>query len=371
MKGKRIWHLISNRWFSAITQYGLNSAKSLQMKGHLCLVTCLDQSLADQKARELGLDVSLVDSFKILSLFKLRKIAKGFSPDLIIVYGGPEMTLAGYIPGFGRDEKPIIRFRGQALSDGNKRFPRLFRKSHAHVNLVITPGEKLARQMREALGSSVPVRKVTLGVDTKTFFRPGVVRDLPAPELLLFGRFDPVKGHEKFIQIFSMMLDLWHSHASRDQPAPKLHIAGKPANVSKSQMEDFVRQCGLSVGKQVLITTGQISDLSRLMSSACLGVVSSLGSEEICRVAQEFLLCGTPVFLSGAGALSEVLFTDAGLCYEKRSDSEVADMLFHFILQCQKEDAVSRELRASMARSYFSLQAMGRDLNKVLQFLGV
>lgn len=371
LKGKRIWHLISNRWFSAITQYGLNSAKSLQMKGHLCLITCLDQSPAAQHAVEMGLDVSPVDSFKLLSLFKLRKIAQGFGPDVIFVYGGPEMALSRFIPGFGKQEKPVIRFRGQAVSDSNKRFPGLFKKSHAHVDLVLTPGNRLADHMKSALDASVPVRKMTLGIDTDRFNRPAVVKDLPAPELLLFGRFDPVKGHEKFIKIFSMMLDLWQSHESKNQPEPKLHIAGKPANISKSQMEEFARQCGLSVGRQVKITTGQIQEISKVMSSACIGVVSSVGSEEICRVAQEFLLCGTPVFVSGVGALNEVLFTDAGLSYEKRSDFEVAELLFHFILQSQKEDQVSRELRASMARSHFSLQAMGRDLNAALQFLAV
>ena len=76
-------------------------------------------------------------------------------------------------------------------------------------------------------------------------------------------------------------------------------------------------------------------------------------------------------FCLRVGALNEVLFTDAGLSYEKRSDSEVAELLFQFILQSQKEDQVSRELRASMARSHFSLQAMGRDLNAALQFLAV
>ena len=363
MTGKRIWHLISNRWFSAITQYCLNGAIALDKRGYASLVTPLKGSPAEASAASMGLHVRPVGSFRVDALLQLRYICRHFSPDVIIVYGGPEMLLSRMMPGFGSEGKPVLRFRGHALTQINLNRPALFRFAHSHVAMVIAPGERLSGFMRAALGGKIPVRSVPIGIDTEIFCRPREVSLGNRPELLLFGRFDPVKGHERFLRIFSLLLSHWKSTGAEGLPAPMLTIAGQPANLSHTDLKEVIRSAGLIFDQDVRVVTGRLSQVNHLMAEASVGVVSSLASEEICRVAQEMLLCGTPLFLSGVGALEEVLFMNAGVCYRNKSDSEAAGLLYNLTRSSFQEGGDARELRASMAKGHFSLQAMGRRLS--------
>lgn len=334
-----------------------------------CLVTVLSGSPAEEKAKQAGLMVQPVAVFNLFSLFRLREIGRLFDPDLVIVYGGAEMAMLQLLPEFGTRNRPTIRFRGHALTSRNLQYPRLFAWSHRSVQMVITPGKGLAEKMDGILQGRVPVRPVVLGIDTEFFFRSLNVCRKPRPELLLFGRFDPVKGHEKFIRIFSKFKKIWSSRSEGELLFPVLHIVGCSANLSREQIEKMGECYGLRPGQELQVSSGRVHDVRQLMMSACLGVIASLDSEEICRVAQEFLLCGTPVFLSGAGALREVLFMNAGLCYGGKTEEEAAEMLYQYIPQCFREDHVARELRATMAKSYFSLQAMGHELSASLSEL--
>ena len=129
--------------------------------------------------------------------------------------------------------------------------------------------------------------------------------------MLIVGRFDPVKGHARFFEITKKILDSWDI----DLPKPVLHIVGEKANLTG---EDLVKQGesrGLVHGKNFIITQKLIKNIEEIMSAAAIGVIPSLDSEVICRTAEEFLLCGIPVLVSGAGSLDELLFDGAGASY--------------------------------------------------------
>ncbi len=57
----------------------------------------------------------------------------------------------------------------------------------------------------------------------------------------------------------------------------------------------------------ITIITGKVDDITGIMNASDLGVISSLGSEAVCRVAMEFMACGVPVISSNAGVLPEML----------------------------------------------------------------
>ena len=59
--------------------------------------------------------------------------------------------------------------------------------------------------------------------------------------------------------------------------------------------------------KDITIITGKVDDITGIMNASDLGVISSLGSEAICRVAMEFMACGVPLISSNAGVLPEML----------------------------------------------------------------
>ena len=92
-------------------------------------------------------------------------------------------------------------------------------------------------------------------------------------------------------------------------------------------------------------------------------MVSSIGSEIICRVAEEFLCCGTPVFVSGVGSLPEVLISeDMGLSYGGLESSVAAQKMTQKLLNYSVETRQQRLDRGIRAKDAFSLAVMGQRL---------
>ena len=229
--------------------------------------------------------------------------------------------------------------------------------------MILTPGRWLAEEVAP-LCPGRPVRFVRLGCDT-ALWRPARRRwRLPErPEIVVLGRLDPVKGHARMMRLMALLLREWPG----DLPRPLLHIVGEPANLSVTHLEDLARREGLAPGADVRLTARRVADLPSLLSAAALGVVPSTGSEIICRVAQEFLLCGTPVAVSGAGSLDEVLFEDAGASFRSLDDSGAAALLGAWLRRSLNEGPEERERRAGRARTLFSLETMGRELDEALR----
>ena len=106
------------------------------------------------------------------------------------------------------------------------------------------------------------------------------------------------------------------------------------------------------------------------MSATDLAVISSLGSEVICRVAEEFLLCGVPLFVSGVGSLEECLVDKSfGSSYRGLSEERAATLLTEKLWQASQESTIERQARAEAARQLFSLEAMGKELSTMLDAL--
>ena len=364
VKGKKIWHLISNRWYSAITAYAINAAKALELQGHQCVFSPIKNTPGEKKACEAGLEVVSFSSFSIGQIVKFLKIHQSLKPDVIVLYGGPEEFLCKFL--YGTPKAKLLRFQGNALKSKSYRFPRLFSFAHAHVDLFLSPSKRISHKLRKFKG--VPsVSTICLGVDTKTFKPHAKANPFDfnrRPEILIFGRLDPIKGHAEFIKLFKQLLRAWDPNLVPKLPEPCLHILGLPANVSQEQLEKEVKLNELRINEDVIITCNKIADPTLTLSNACLGVISSLGSEEICRVAQEFLLCGTPIFVSGVGALEEVLFVGAGESYRGKSEPEIVSQLKKLVEKSLTETSISRDLRASMAKNLFSLHTMGHKLTQ-------
>ncbi len=180
-----------------------------------------------------------------------------------------------------------------------------------------------------------------------------------------FGRFDPVKGHREFFEIYA----LYRKRAlSRGDPVCRLRIVGMPANLSLEDLKTAAEQEGLLLGEQLCFEVEQVADKYRLLESAALGVVCSLGSEEICRVAQEFLVSGTSLMVSGVGGLGEVLFSDlAGFSYQGMTAEDSGRALADFLHAERQDPLERRHKRALQAREIFSIAKMAEQLEAMLQ----
>jgi glycosyltransferase involved in cell wall biosynthesis len=352
----KIWHLISNRWNSAISEYAVTTARATAAMGADVLITALAGSPVEQRVLGLGLKSGTIEYFGPGKIPQLSAAARKINPDVIITYGGPETTAAHFFKGRAR----LIRFYGYHSGDGGPLTAWAKKMGHLRVDQVITPADVITRALIPVM--PCPVDTVTLGRDEALYKPVDVSRDV-RPTLVIFGRLDPVKGHREFLPIFLNILKTWPNQTSR----PKLKIIGLPANLSAVHLVSAARAIGL-FSDDLEIICERVADVAQTLSSATVGVVSSLGSEAICRVAQEFLLCGTPVVTTGAGSLPEI-FKDQSFGRIYTSDdpvtaaSEISEVLK---VSCQ-ENFTLRCTRSQVARSYFSLTAMTAALSRVLK----
>jgi glycosyltransferase involved in cell wall biosynthesis len=350
----KIWILNSNRWNSAITEYALSMARALKEGGHDVLFMPLLGSPAHTRANQLGLQVTPLATFqfKLGNVLELRRLALKHAPSLMITCGGLEQTLSLCVPKIRK-----LRFRGERFRSFSPLRKLIHRLSHHQVAGFISPCEVLTSELKRF--TDKPIHSIVIGLDA-AFWRPSP-RASQRPKCLIFGRFDPIKGHREFMVLWKQILADYAErfpHGAR----PLLQMAGRNENLTKQDLLNTARALGLTEDIEVL--EGHAQDPSQLLSSAAVGIIPSLGSEVICRVAQEFLLCGTPILVSKAGALNEVLFESAGLCSSLSAHDR--GELVSFLHSAITEDVSLRRERSEQARQRFSFEVMGDKLEKIL-----
>lgn len=354
MQNKTVWHLCSNRWNSAITEYALSCTQALKLSGWTSILSPLEGSPGALRAKKSDI-AGPSFRFRFSDLPRLRSSARSIRPDLIISYGGPETFLSRFLP-----DVPHVRFRGQD-SDISERLPPLATRWNLnHCAAVLTPAEIVAERFRQVLPRT-PVIPVTLGLDAGRFCLRPEISKAERPTLLIVGRLDPIKGHNAFFSIFQRFLKQARG------PQPFLELVGQESNISLESLRRNAEALGLKEGRDWAISTERVMDLPARMNRAHLGVVSSLGSEVICRVAEEFLLSGTPILVSGVGSLEECLVEESfGASYRGQGDDAISSILASWLERSEREGLAEREKRAASARRYFSLEAMGAALQKSL-----
>jgi len=354
------WILCSNRWNSAITEYALSTARALRMSGWTVFYSGLADSPGERRARTYDLPGDSFVDFGLGESLKLRRLKKSIQPDAVFLFGGPETFLARFIPRTLR-----IRFRGQDKDVTGPLPPLTTRLNMQHCSALLVPAKILQERFQNIVWQ--PVLSITLGIDSRKFqFHPEAFVTERRPTLRILGRLDPIKGHQTFFSVFRQLLRLW----PKNRPEPLLEIIGEGANISPEQLRRMAADHRLREGTNWRLCSERVDQLSEVMSSTDLAVVSSLGSEVICRVAEEFLLCGVPLFVSGVGSLEECLIDkNFGCSYRGLSEERAATLLTEKLWQASQETVIERQARADAARQYFSLEVMGQGLSTMLDEL--
>jgi glycosyltransferase involved in cell wall biosynthesis len=92
----------------------------------------------------------------------------------------------------------------------------------------------------------------------------------------------------------------------------------------------------------------RVRDIAVWMRQSSFGLIPSLGSEVICRVAVEFLQQGTPLVSSNVGALAEVLPRSCALIYESKGSQELASALEKALVLFNQTDALKMMRRNAL-----------------------
>ncbi len=304
-------------WWNAEAAYAAAIAKLLKQAGHSVFVLTPPESLNSKHLSERGLrlltDINLNSKNPFQLLLAYRKLKKFLLEEQINLInphrseGFPLFVFAARSLSANRIENPIpvIRTRGTTRPLLQH---WLNRKMHIDWTAnYITAGEIVAERLLDA----VPISPEKL----KTIYYPVECPDLPlkppgdyrtefeipqkAKVLAVVGRIRPVKGQRILLQSLSQLLtefpDLVLLIPYRDTASNEPEMQALQNDIRRFKLEAHVR----------LITMRE--DIRQLMGFADVGVVSSVESEVICRVAVEFFSVATPVVAFPTGCLPEII----------------------------------------------------------------
>ena len=321
-------------WWNAEAAYAATIAQLLKRAGHIVFVITCPGSSNEKNLKKLGLnlvthvDLNTKNPFKLFfSYLKLKKFLIEERIELINAHlseGFPLFVFAARNLRKLLNEKsiPIIRTRGTTRSIMNH---WLNRKMHIEwTDYFITAGEVV----KERLLKNVNISEYNL----KTIYYPVVSPVLPFRPLrdyrhefnikiksqiiAVVGRIRPIKGQRILLKSFCQLLlefpDLVLLIIYRDTSENELEMKKLRNDISKFGIETNLR----------LIPERE--HILQLMDFVDVGIVSSIESEVICRVAVEFFSVGTPVVAFHTGCLPEIIRDGVnGLLVKSQSHEEL------------------------------------------------
>ena len=346
----RILQVVNVRWFNATAWYGLFLSSLLQKEGHDVRVLCLPDTEAFAKAEAMGLGPEGLDlntPLATLSLCRrMHALTREFKPHIVNCHRGESFILWGLLKkamGFG-----LVRTRGdQRLPRGN--FPNILLHSRV-ADAVIATSSGIATGMRTVL--RVPadhVHTIYGGVDTRRFYPNASGREEIRTQLRLapddvavglVGRFDAVKGQKELIVSFARLCGQMGENARR----MRLVLAGfATSSLSDEVVRCWAREAGI---EDRVVFTGRCDDVNALMNALDLGVVASLGSETIARVALEIMACGVPLIGTRVGVMPDLLQAHALIA--PGDEAAMTAMLHRFATESSFGESLRTEQRERM-----------------------
>ncbi|MDG2197320.1 MAG: glycosyltransferase family 4 protein [SAR324 cluster bacterium] len=306
------------RWWNAEAAYAATLARELLNAGHKVWVLTLPNSLNETKLRNWNLpiitDIPLSSSNpwqlwrayqRLQSLIEEQQIqivnahrSEGF-PLLVLL----RQRLKSFV---------LIRTRGtiRPLRDH-----WLNRKLHEDwIESVIVPAQVIASQLRQVL--NLPSERLQViyypvnpsSIDSQgeseaqqsrleCLDRLGIPRHCRV--IGIVGRIRPVKGQRILLKSFAALRKRF--------PDIVLLMLYRDTNETEAEWQGLLQDLAESNLKQNVYLYGYREDVLEIMRHTDIGVVSSVDSEVICRVAVEFFSVGTPVVAFPTGALPEII----------------------------------------------------------------
>lgn len=304
----KILILLDERWDSGITNYALQAACALKAAQNDVWVGVLPGKKPEKLAADLKLKTVPMSSY-----LALRKFLKQNPVDVINPHTGSTHTWSVFSQAFKSQKYkkiPIVRTRGDARE---LRTNALAQFIYSRTQGVIAASDHVRKQYE--LGFGMNEQKARTIYPAVTVDENIVVPDLLSVGIL--GRLDPVKGHAFFLEAASKVL--------KTIPGALFLIAGREANVSYDVLKNQADQLGIADAVQFL---GFQQSARAFMQRCRLGVIASIGSEEVSRACLEWMSVGRPVVGTLVGCLPELIEPrETGLLVPPADSSALGDAI--------------------------------------------
>ena len=306
------------RWWNAEAAYAAILARELLNAGHKVWVLTRPNSLNETKLRNWNLpiitDIPLSSSnpWQLWRAYqRLKSLIEEQQIQIVNAHrseGFPLLVLLRQrLKSFA-----LIRTRGTTRP---LRDHWLNRRLHEDwIESVIVPAQVIASQLRQVLNLPperlhviyYPVNPSTIGVKgeseaqqsrLKCLDRLGIPKHCRV--IGIVGRIRPVKGQRILLKSFVALRKRF--------PDIVLLMLYRDTNETEAEWQGLLQDLVESNLLQSVYLYGYREDVLEIMLHTDIGVVSSVDSEVICRVAVEFFSVGTPVVAFPTGALPEII----------------------------------------------------------------
>ena len=306
------------RWWNAEAAYAAILARELLNAGHKVWVLTLPNSLNETKLRNWNLpiitDIPLSSSnpWQLWRAYqRLKSLIEEQQIQIVNAHrseGFPLLVLLRQqLKSFS-----LIRTRGTTRP---LRDHWLNRRLHEDwIESVIVPAQVIASQLRQVLNLPperlhviyYPVNPSTIGVKGESeaqqsrlecLGRLGIPKHCRV--IGIVGRIRPVKGQRILLKSFVALRKRF--------PDIVLLMLYRDTNETEAEWQGLLQDLVESNLLQSVYLYGYREDVLEIMRHTDIGVVSSVDSEVICRVAVEFFSVGTPVVAFPTGALPEII----------------------------------------------------------------
>ena len=306
------------RWWNAEAAYAAILARELLNAGHKVWVLTLPNSLNETKLRNWNLpiitDIPLSSSnpWQLWRAYqRLKSLIEEQQIQIVNAHrseGFPLLVLLRQqLKSFS-----LIRTRGTTRP---LRDHWLNRRLHEDwIESVIVPAQVIASQLRQVLDLPperlhviyYPVNPSTIGVKGESeaqqsrlecLDRLGIPKHCRV--IGIVGRIRPVKGQRILLKSFATLRKRF--------PDIVLLMLYRDTNETEAEWQGLLQDLVESNLLQSVYLYGYREDVLEIMRHTDIGVVSSVDSEVICRVAVEFFSVGTPVVAFPTGALPEII----------------------------------------------------------------
>lgn len=363
----RIVLYLTEPYDSAITHYGLSVGRVLKGVGKDVRMAVIEGTFPHREAERYGLPVEFIN-FRVVNpirflaqLKKMYQLIKGGA--VVILFRAEAAPSLLLLKKFTRARFKVIRVRGEARNIRSnlfnhwlytKFFDRIVFTSRVmetnHVNIVPTPFTRT-----DVIYSPVD-RKFSRVEDVD---RACEIYGIGKEEkvVTVFGRLDPVKGHHIFIEAMRFLQE-------RTKIPLRFAVVGREENVRIAELKELAGKMGVL---DRFIFTGHIENPAPILSLTSVGVVSSTGSETVCRVALEFMSMGIPVVTTDVGVLPEVVEDGVnGFVVETSNPERIAESCKR-IIEDEKLAASMADAARKTVEDRFSMELFGEEWNQLVE----
>ncbi len=227
-------------------------------------------------------------------------------------------------------------------------FLRMQKKVARQLPMILTPSESSRRDAARDFGLDPGrLRVILLGVDER--FRPPTAPRVPGRIMAMASADAPMKGISTLLEAFAKL--------RVERPGLELVLVSRP--VPGGRTDQLIDQLGLE-GAVRCVHGLTDDDLVELMGSAELACVPSL-YEGFSLPTAELMACGTPLVVSRAGAIPEVVGPD-GECADLVEPGDVGELTHAMAALLDDPERRARMGAAGRARveEHFSWHAVAQ-----------